>query len=101
MSDVSQKMLHVTMPDGSVWGVPVSVIAHDRAKYYASEFEGDITQSLNEDTLPLFEESPYEVQDWACNNMNWSDVATHAKQITPAPPVDMEEGWANGEKEVA
>lgn len=96
------KYLRVTMPDGSRWDVPVEAIARNRAANYASEFGGDIDKSLEEDTLPLFEEDPYEVEDWAANNMNWSDVDSIAQRApdSPKPKVDYEEGWINGEKKV-
>jgi hypothetical protein len=89
-----------TMPDGSKWAVPVSVIAESRADHYKSEFEGDLQRSLKEDTEPLFTEDEYEIQDWAANNMNWSDVAEHATQVSP-PMIDFNEGWANGYKTFA
>lgn len=94
------KELRVTMPDNSVWGVPVQIIANHRAGYYRSEYGNDLQRSLNEDTLPLFESDPYEVEDWAANNMDWKDVQPHARLIT-AGECDFDEGWANGEKEVA
>jgi hypothetical protein len=93
------KMLRVTMPDGSQWDVPVEIIANNRAKAYAEEFHGDVQSSLDEDTLPLFESDPYEVEDWAANQMNWTDVSAHAQCHKPSE-VDWQEGWVNGEKEV-
>ncbi|CAA2366800.1 hypothetical protein [Xanthomonas phage Olaya] len=93
----------VNAPDGSRWAVPVLTIARDRAKHYASEFDGDVERSLDEDTMPLFEASPYEVQDWAVNNMNWSDVKPDARIYAPAKPItddDMQEAWMSGDKEV-
>ena len=93
------KELHVTMPDNSVWAVPVSIIANHRAEYYASEFGGDVQRSLAEDTLPLFRANDYEVEDWAANNMNWIDVQPAARCVTPGE-VDFDEGWANGDKSV-
>jgi hypothetical protein len=47
------KYLTIKQSDGSVWGVPVEMIARNRAEFYASEFDGDVEQSLQEDTLPL------------------------------------------------
>lgn len=94
------KMLTVEQKDGSVWGVPVEVIARDRAKHYASEFGGDVERSLAEDTLPMFESNACEVMDWAVNNMNWSDVATHARKLKDAPPPDFQEAWMSGAKDV-
>lgn len=84
--------------DGSIWAVPVDVIARDRAKHYASDFDGDVERSLEEDTLPLFAEDPFEIHDWAANNMNWSDVEAHAWRIgfPAATENDMQEAWVNG-----
>lgn len=96
------KMLLITMPDGTVWGVPVDVIADDRAGAYCDEFDGDRDRSLNEDTLPLFKADPYEIIDWAANNMNWDDVKSYARIVADhmPPAVDYQEGWMNGAKEV-
>lgn len=97
------KVLEVEMPDGSVWGVPVDVIARNRAAHYAGEFDGDIEKSLVEDTLPLFAEDDYEIEDWAVNNMNWTDVAAHAirlRDAAPMTPDDFQDGWVTGEKSV-
>lgn len=93
------KMLEIEMPDGSKWGVPVEIIARDRAKYYAHEFDGDIERSMAEDTIPLFDGDDYTVEDWASNNMNWSEVQSQAVKIQD-PEIDYQEGWINGEKRV-
>lgn len=93
------KHLVITMPDESVWAVPVEVIAINRATSYASEFGGDVQTSLDQDTLPLFNSAPFEIEDWAANNMNWSDVAAQARLIREGE-TDYQEGWVNGEKEV-
>lgn len=93
----------VAMPDGSRWAVPLMLIANDRAKAYAGEFEDDLERSLAEDTLPLFESDPYQAHDWAANNMNWSDVKAEARIYNPATPMtddDFQEGWVNGEYQV-
>lgn len=96
------KMLVIDLPDGSKWGVPLEMIARDRAKHYAKEFDGDIERSLAEDTLPLFESDSFEVEDWASNNMNWSDVSAQAKCLKPAglTESDFQDAWCNGEKAV-
>ena len=89
------------MPDGSKWDVPVTIIASHRAEHYKQEFGGDVHKSLNEDTLPLFESDPFEIADWAANNMNWSDVERVAKLADiPKPDVDFQYGWVNGKKEL-
>lgn len=94
----------VTMPDGSVWSVPLMEIVRSRAEHYAHEFGDDIERSIAEDTLPLFESDPYQVKDWASNNMNWSEVVGVAKIHAPAKPLeddDFEEGWINGSYSVS
>lgn len=94
-----KKYMTIRMPDNSVWAVPVMVIAENRAKFYADDFNGHLERSLAEDTIPLFEECPAEIQDWAGNNMNWDEVADMAVKVkTPKHPVDFQEGWANGDK---
>lgn len=94
------KALTVTMPDGSVWAVPVLMVATNRAIHYANEFDGDIERSLAEDTLPLFESDQYEVTDWAVNNMNWCDFDGHQIKIKDAPKPDFQDAWMCGEKSV-
>jgi len=44
------KYMTVKMPDGSVFGVPVEMVARNRAAHYAHEFNGDIERSLKERT---------------------------------------------------
>lgn len=91
------KCLVITMPDESQWAVPVEFIARHRADYYATkEYEGDLAESLRDDTLPLFECDDSAIQDWAANNMNWSDVQCVAVQVEK-PKVDYDDGWCNGE----
>lgn len=99
--NMKDKKYIVEMPDGSKWGVPVEVIALDRAASYAEEFGGNTARSLEEDTLPLFEDDPRQVADWAKGNMNWEDVSAHASRIAePMPEVDWQEGWVNGKWEI-
>lgn len=95
------RCLVVVQDDGSEWAIPVDFIARHRATHYAHEFDGDVEKSLAEDTMPLFNEDPFEVEDWASNNMNWSDVSSVAFRTTQEPPpCDYEEGWVNGPKSV-
>jgi hypothetical protein len=98
-----EKMITIQQRDGSVWGVPVRVVAQDRAAYFAHEFAGEVERSLNEDTIPLFEADTFEILDWAANNMNWLDVQHVAKILQlPKPLVaaDFQEAWMNGNKKV-
>ncbi len=96
-----KQRLIVEMPDGTRWGVPVMAIARNRAKEYASEFDGDIERSLAEDTIPLFESDEFEIIDWAQNNMNWDDVKAEAGRMAHSTvEPDYQEGWVNGPKEL-
>jgi hypothetical protein len=89
------------MPDGSKWDVPVAVIANHRAKHYAHEFQGNVKDSLTCDTNILFSSDPFEIEDWAANNMNWSDVYRFAVKASDGEDVvDYQDGWVNGEKEL-
>jgi hypothetical protein len=95
------KFMTLTLPDGSVWGVPIDMIALHRAKNYAREFDGDVQKSLNEDTLPLFESDTYAIHDYAAGNMNWSDFDGHQQQLRPPSPPNFERAWLSASKGVA
>jgi len=92
------KQMNVRMPDGSVWAVPVEMIAKHRAEHYAHEFGGDIARSLAEDTIPLFESEDYAIEDWAENNMNWRDFDGNQVLVEKPNVVDYQDGWLSGEK---
>ena len=99
---IENKFLMVTMPDRSKWKVPVRIIAEHRANYYAQKEHVSLEQSLKFDTIPLFKEDEYEVEDWASNNMDWVDVEKYAIRIKDKglSSEDLQEGWVNGEKEI-
>lgn len=99
---IRDKRYVTEMPDGSRWAVPVEVVALSRAKFYAEEFGENVALSLEEDTLPLFEENEREIADWAKSNMNWEDVVEHAVRLPDEdePEVDYQEGWVNGDYEI-
>ena len=93
---MTQKYLRVTMPDGSKWDVPVMLIVHDRAKYYAetdpeTSFDKEVEYGLKDE---------YEIQDWAANNMDWKDVVLQAQIVNKSGKVDYQEGWINGDQEI-
>lgn len=98
-----QRFLHVTMTDGSVWEVPVSVIAQNREDSYRAMGENPDAEDLAEDLrASWFEEhaDDYAITDWAENNMNWDDVADVVKRVQPPPAPEFQESWVNGKKEV-
>ncbi len=87
------------MPNGQKWGVPVDRIAFNRAHYYAKKDNISFDKSLKSDTIPLFEADDFEIEDWAQNNMNWSDVESYAVMIDASKDC-FQEGWMNGEHEI-
>lgn len=100
-SELFKKHMLIDMPDGLTYGIPVEIIARNRAEYYAhKEHGGDVAKSLRDDTLPLFKDE-YQIRDWAANNMNWSDVKHNT--ITLKKKVDEDEFqdcWVNGEYKI-
>lgn len=88
------KYLRVTMPNKSVWEVPATLVAQNRAEYY-QDHHVEYGYTLKNNDI-LF--------DWAANNMNWRDVAEHASKVSGCScqmtEDDFQEGWINGEKEV-
>lgn len=82
--------------DGSKWRVPTERIARNRAEYYEDRFGGDVEKSLKEDTVPLFENDDFEIEDWAKNNMNWAEVENFAEKIKGGN-LDMQEEWLDSE----
>lgn len=98
-----KKLITMKMPDGSTWAVDVEDAVVSRADQYKHEFDGDITRSMNEDTIPLFEESEYEITDWAFNNMNWSDFKNPRKiaDASAPTPKDFQIAWCSAEKDLA
>jgi hypothetical protein len=91
----TKAIFRVEMPDGSKWDVPVQAIVDSRDEHYSDE---------QEDTIGFIRAgSPdkYKISDWAGNNMNWDEVMPYAvKASIPPVPVDYQEGWCNGEKEI-
>jgi hypothetical protein len=89
-----KKYLTLALPDGSVYGLPVSVVAENRAAFYAGpKFNGDMARSLAEDTLPLFEADPYCAKSWARENMDFDEVAPHLVCIRERAPSDLRTAW--------
>lgn len=91
---IRQALVEIILPDGSVYGFPVEVVARNRAAYYAKrEYDGDIEASLADDTWPLFESDDYNIVDWLMGDMNYEDFAQHLKLLRPAPENILEKLW--------
>lgn len=86
----------VKFQDGSVFEVPTIIVAQDRAAYY-HERDTDEFPTLDDalkDTTELFASDTYEIEDWAKNNMNWDELAPHARFVSYEPA---ERNWMNCE----
>ncbi len=94
---LTDKKYQVMMDDGSVWQIPVILIALDRANYYAGIDKIALNESLMNDTVPLFEADDDEIEDWAKNNMDWKDVVGSAIMIEGPDGCDHYNGWINGD----
>lgn len=95
---LKHKYLTMALENGEVWGVPVEMIARNRATHYAHEFGDDIERSMAEDTIPLFNSSDYDIVDWAVNNMNWSDFTGHQVKLRDGNQRDFQSAWMECEK---
>jgi len=101
LSETLTKTYTVTMPDGSVWKVPVWVIVASRAQSYAEDDDNDMSfMEAMVDTLGLFYDSNSAVEDWARNDMNWDEVEPYAIRAEFAREADFQEGWVNGPVEI-
>ena len=92
MSAISKNLI-LTSPDGAKWRIPVTEIINHRVKMY-----GDTNYALKE-TVELFSSDDYEIEDWAANNMNWSDVKDSAVKFV-SPELDMQTVWCEGEMSI-
>jgi hypothetical protein len=94
MSDTRE--LHVTMPDGSVWAVPVAAIVASARRYY----EANRTEDSAAELMVELEADDTLVVEWAEGDMNWSEVSEIARQVSAPTLPDYQEGWMNGDKEI-
>ena len=97
------KVIRTTMPDGSDWDVPASLVANHRAEYYAQKETGQnhgakYVEEFNRE-YDYAMSDPCELFDWCRNNINWSDIKVHATKASESE-CDYEDGWSNGDKEI-
>lgn len=89
--------IRISMSNGMTFELATKAIADHRAKTmleaHPDEFK-DLA-AANEDTIGLFTDDSWNIQDWAANNMNWSELEPHARMIRFTPP-DMAQ-WHDGE----
>lgn len=81
----TNRVLALTAFDGSVYHVPLAVIAASWREHYKDE-----TEKPDDDELIA----------WAENNMNWSDVSAQARQVKKPDPLDMDDAWVDGKMQI-
>lgn len=107
MSEVTQeqaqamlgKNYYISFSDGSIWYLPVSIIAFDRANQYVDKFDGDMARSVLEDTMPHFVENPGAISYWAKNKMTWEQVKCEAVMVK-SPNNNYQKEWVEGSVEI-
>jgi hypothetical protein len=94
-----EKILRVKFSNGDEFGIPVRVIAEHRANDYAetdgyekesNEWEQEVQYAMNDE---------YEIEDWAANNMNWSELEPFATLLDKSD-FDYEDQWGDADKKV-
>lgn len=92
------KKVLIDMPDGLTYGIDVEVIARHRAMTIAQQrFNGDVMISLQEDTVPLFEQDEKHIREWAMNEMSWKAIKTFAIPLMRKISEDeYEAAWKKG-----
>ncbi|GMU54426.1 MAG: hypothetical protein AMXMBFR33_35720 [Candidatus Xenobia bacterium] len=86
--------IHLELPDGSVWAVPVQVVVDSRDENYRED-EEDTVGSIRQGTLDV-----NDVWDWAFNNMNWDELHPYRRQVRDAEPLTekvFDNAWCEGE----
>lgn len=83
MNPILKKRYYIKMSDGAVYAIPMIEIAMDRAEKLMSQFDDDLAIAL-EDTLVLFEKDESKIEQWAKEQIDWSEIQGHAVLITPA-----------------
>ena len=94
--------MSVEFSDGSIFRIPIGIIALARADYFAKkEGEDDPVKysTIYEEEYQYTLSSDAELLDWAANNMNWSDVEEYAIQVDQKD-IDFEKEWPNTVKAV-
>lgn len=105
------KYLKIVFSNGESYDIPATVVAHERATYYANHDEGKEMDEKGDnpawtkvynDERKFTLEDDYELIDWAKNNMNWEDVEEYAV-IAPLDPdkgINKHKEWTENDIEV-
>jgi len=98
--NILAKFYVIGMPNNEIWAIPVNAIAMHRARFFAKKYyAGDAEKSLRLDTEPLFDNDVTEIEKWAKNNMDWSDVESCASLLRQQDSL-YQQGWKKGYCEI-
>ena len=92
--------MSVEFSDGSIFRIPIGIIALDRADYFAKKEGGNDPvkySTVYEEEYQYTLSSDAELLDWAANNMNWSNLEDYAIEVDKKG-VDFEQEWPNAVK---
>ena len=89
-----RKYMTIKLQDGSVWGVPLEMIARDRRETLEREYLQDLTDDLCGPSDLFIEHS---LASWALHQMSWGNFHGHQVKIADARPPDFYAAWARGE----
>lgn len=93
-----KKFLRVTMTDGSVWDIPIMLIIHHRANYYAereSEEDPQAYYQVYDQEIDCCADIHGELIEWARTQMTWEDVEEFAERVDGLE-VNFNDGWLYG-----
>lgn len=97
---LNENML-VSFSDGRVFLVPVRLIAGHRAEHYSKKDGVSFLESLENDTIPLFQKYPQEILNWASGSMDWEDVEAEAVEVKEKlSPANYSSEWVNALKKL-
>jgi len=95
MDDLDDVYL-VKMNDGSVWSIPIYVIALHKAITVSKRKENEgipTTVILNNYILEDFKKNPSKIRDWLVNHMSWQSARNSMVCITPPKNSNYDYDW--------
>lgn len=93
------KWIKVVFSNGEVYKVPATIVAKDRANYYAKNTKDDAKEVYEEELQNTLNDD-FEIIDWAQNNMNWEEVAEHAVRFYDESKIDFHKEWISNELDI-
>jgi hypothetical protein len=91
------KVIRVKTPKG-VYGIPLKLIAEDRANYYAIEVDRNEHGSEEwKQEVDFIMEDDFEGIDWLINNFDWEDWEESAIKLSDKIGVSEDDFWTSSE----